>query len=189
MRAIAVERSNGDEGATLLFTFRSITMLFDPDDPAPLPDTGLTLAAEETFAEYLNEFRIPAPVNMIISLPAGEMPPEGTTLIPDAVRQHFALCIGDILHEQRISRREGMYSLCIAIGNALIAMLFFCIITEYGISIESPPIFLLGAFITIMNWVTIWDTYEHFLYDFRGIVRRKRLYEKISRIPLSVEEH
>lgn len=189
MRAIAVEMNDGDEGAILLFTFRSITLLFDPDDPSPLPDTGLTGAAEETFAGYLNEFRIPAPVNLIISLPSAEMQPEGSTLIPDAVRQHFALCIGDILHEQRISRREGIYSLCIAIANALIAMLFICIITVYGISIESPPILLIGAFITIMNWVTIWDTYEHFLYDFRGIVRRRRLYEKISRIPITVEEH
>ncbi|WP_319641579.1 hypothetical protein [Methanovulcanius yangii] len=187
MRAIAVERGNGDEGALLLFTFRSISVLFDPDDPAPLPETGLTGHAEETLAGYLNEFRIPAPVEMIISLPAAEMPPDGSTLIPEAIRQHFALGIGDIIHEQRISRREGIYSLCIAIGNALIALLFISIITVYDIPIESPPIFLIGAFITIMNWVTIWDTYEHFLYDFRGIARRRRLYEKISRIPISMK--
>ncbi len=187
MRAVAVRRKEDGDGVTLSFRFKGVPQLLDPDDPAPLPDTELAQPAEEILWGYLDEFQLKTPVRLILSLPAAEITPDMYSLIPEAVRRHFALRIHDIRHEQRISRREGRYSLSIAVGNALIAILFIYIVTAYGLSFESPPILIIGAFITIMNWVTIWDTYEHFLYDFRSIVRRRKIYEKISGIPVSVE--
>ena len=187
MRGVAVTRKEDEGEVTLSFRFKSINQLLDPDDPAPLPDTELAELAEENLWGYLNEFRLKALVNLNISIPAAEITPEKSSLIPEAVRRHFAFRIQDIRHDELISRREGRYSLAIAIGNALIAILFLFIVTTCELSIDSPPILLIGAFITIMNWVTIWDTYEHFLYDYRGIVRKRKLYEKISRIPVSVE--
>jgi len=187
MRAVAVNRKEDDKGVILSFRFKSVTQLLDRDDPAPLPDTELAELAEEILWGYLDEFRLKTPVNLIISLPAAEITSERSSLLPDAVRRHFASRIQDIRHDELISHREGRYSLAITIGNALIAILFLFIVTAYRLPVDSLPILLAGAFITIMNWVTIWDTYEHYLYDFRGVVRKRKLYEKISMIPIVVE--
>jgi|GEM_PF-4243237 len=53
MRAIVVERTDGDDGAILSFRFESITQLFDQGDPAPLPDTELTEPAEEALLQAM----------------------------------------------------------------------------------------------------------------------------------------
>ena len=189
MREIGVHRKKEDDSVTLSFRFRHVTQLLDPDDSAPLPGTELTQLAEESIAGYLDEFRVNHPVNLIICLPAAEITPEESLLLPEALRRHFAFRVQDITHEQLISRREGRYSLGIAIGNVLIAILFLSLATVYGLSFESFTFLLLGGFITIMNWVTIWDTYEHFFYDSRSIWRRKKIFEKISRIPITVERY
>ncbi len=186
MREITVGRQEAEGGVTLSFSFKSIGQLIDPDDPSPLPGTELTETAEEVLSGYLDEYRVNSPVNVVIALPEGDIPPGGTTLIPDAIRRHFAFHIQDVEHERVISHREGLYSLAIAIGNALVAVLFIYIATSTEIPLESFPIVLIAGFITILNWVTIWDTYEHFVYDYRAIRRKRQIYEKLSRIPISV---
>lgn len=189
MREIRVDRKTEDDSVTLSFRFKSRSQLLDPDDPAPLPRTELTQLAEECIGDYLDEYRLKSPVALILSVPASAIAPDESPLLPEAVRRHFSFRVQDLLHERRISRREGLYSLCIATGNALIAIIFVSLVTVYELSFESFFVLLPGAFITIMNWVTIWDTYEHFFYDFHDLLRRKKIYEKISRIPISVERY
>lgn len=189
MRDIVVSRKEENGGATLSFGFKSISQLIDPDDPSPFPGTELTELAEETIFGYMDEYRVKKPVSLVISLPAAEIPADGSRLIPEAIRRHFAFHIQDVRHDLVLSRREGIYSLVIAIGNALVAILFLYLATSSGRSLESFPVLLLGGFITVLNWVTIWDTYEHFVYDYRDLLRKRRLYEKISRISIAVEEY
>jgi hypothetical protein len=38
----------------------------------------------------------------------------------------------------------------------------------------------------IANWVTFWATIELFIYDYRNLYRKIRIYRKISRIPITV---
>lgn len=187
MREVAVSRKEDDEGITLSFRFKSIGQLIDPDDPFPLPGSEVTELAEETIFGYMDEYRVKKPVSLVISLPEGEVPPDGSRLIPDAVRRHFAFHVQDVRHDLVISRREGIYSLVIATGNALVAILFLYLVTSAEIPLESFPTVLIAGFVTILNWVTIWDTYEHFVFDYRDLWRKKRLYEKLSRISISVE--
>jgi hypothetical protein len=186
MREITVGRKEEGGGVTLSFGFKSIIQLIDPDDPSPLPGTELTETAEEIISGFVDEYRVRKPMNVVIGLPEGDIPPGGTTLIPDAIHRHFAFHIQDVEHERVISQREGLYSLAIAIANALVAVLFIYIATSAEIPLESFPTVLIGGFVTILNWVTIWDTYEHFVYDYRAIWRKKQRYEKLSKIPISV---
>ena len=186
MREIRVHRLEEGGEVTLSFRFKSIGQLIDPDDPSPLPEPELTELAEETFAGYLDEYRVKTPVSLVIDLPTMDLPPGGSTLIPETVRRHFAAHIQSVTHDLVISRREGMYSLAIATGNALIAILFVYLAMSTETAIESFPIVLFAGFITILNWVTIWDTYEHFVYDYRSLWRKKQLCEKLSRIPVLV---
>jgi len=186
MRDIVVSRKEENGVVTLSFRFKSIGQLIDPEDRSPLPTTELTELAEETIAGYIDEYRVKKPMSLVISLPAGEIQADGSRLIPEAIRRHFAFHIQDIRHDLVLSKREGIYSLIVAIGNALIAIFFLYLVTSAGIPLESFPTVLIAGFITILNWVTIWDTYEHFVFDYRDLRRKRRLYEKLSRIPISV---
>jgi len=187
MRNIAVSRTGQDGSITLAFRFKSITQLLDEDDATLLPDKELTEIAEETLAGYLDEYKVKKSLHLVLTFPEKELPPDAGTIIPETTRRHFSFHTDDVIHDMVISRREGMYSLAIAIGNALITIFFLYFIESNGISFESFPVILIGGFFTILNWVTIWDTYEHFVYDYRALWRKKRIYEKISRIPITVE--
>jgi hypothetical protein len=189
MRDIEVSRKEENGRVTLTFRFKSIGQLIDPDDPSSLPDTELTELAKETIAGYIDEYRVKKPMSLVISLPAGEIQADGSRLIPEAIRRNFAFHIQDIMHDLVLSRREGIYSLVIAIGNAFVAILFLYLVSSAEIPLESFPTVLIAGFITILNWVTIWDTYEHFVFDYRDLLRKRRLYEKLSRIPISVKEY
>ncbi|MDD4568403.1 MAG: hypothetical protein PHU37_10925, partial [Methanoculleus chikugoensis] len=53
--------------------------------------------------------------------------------------------------------------------------------------LDDPAVVLLTGLVTILNWVTIWDTYEYFVYDYRREVRKRRIYEKLAGIDIRVE--
>ena len=45
---------------------------------------------------------------------------------------------------------------------------------------DNPVVLLLGGRVTILNWGTVWDTYEYFAYDYRQLRRKKIIYRKIA---------
>jgi membrane-bound metal-dependent hydrolase YbcI (DUF457 family) len=123
-------------------------------------------------------------VTLAIGIPKKDLSEE-TSRIPEAVKNHFSFRVPDLEHELILSRREGMYSFVIAVFNAILAIIFFTFYYEEVVA-ETLPFLLALALITILNWVTIWDTYEYFMYDYRNLWRKKRIYQKITRIPITV---
>jgi hypothetical protein len=183
MREVAVKMSESDGTINLDLEFKTLDQLLDPDDPSPLPERELTELAEETIAGYVDEFRIPRPVNLTVSLAGDSVAPEVLALIPDAIRRHFAFRLNEIDHEKRLSMSEGKISIGIAIFNATIAILFVFFL---NLDFENPVVLLLGGLITILNWVTIWHTYEYFVYEYRSLRRKGRIYRKIASMDIRV---
>jgi hypothetical protein len=183
MQKIRVTRNVHGRGVTIDIRFKALSQLLDEYDPTPLPGRELTEFAEETIAGYLDEYRLKRPVELKIEIPEKELAPEASW-IPDAVKQHFSFRVPYLDHKLVLSRREGLYSFIIAVLNAVIAVLF---ITAYYDEYAAGNLFflLLAGLVTILNWVTIWDTYEFFMYDYRHLLRKRKLYEKITRIPIS----
>jgi len=56
----------------------------------------------------------------------------------------------------------------------------------YPYYIEDFAAVLLIRFFTILKGVTIWDTYEFFVYDWRHFNKKKRILRKISGMEISV---
>jgi len=86
----------------------------------------------------------------------------------------------------RVSRREGRISLALAAFNAAVAIIFVTLFSGY-IESEMTILILFGGLVTILNWVTIWDTYEYFVYDYRRELRKRRIYRKLAGIDIGVE--
>jgi membrane protein YdbS with pleckstrin-like domain len=81
---------------------------------------------------------------------------------------------------------KGIYSLMLLLGNVDVQLLFVYFASKNEIPMDAFSITILLGFITIMNWVTVWHTYEHFMYDYRNLARKRWIFEKITKIPVTI---
>jgi hypothetical protein len=185
MQKIRVTRTFLEREVAIGIRFKALSQFLDADDPTPLPDQELTEFAEETIAGYVDEYRPKHPVKLMLEVPGKELPAGGEVLIPEAVKNHFSFRLPDLEHELILSRREGFYSFIIATFNAMLAVIFFTAYYDEYVAGNLIFVLLIGL-ITVLNWVTIWDTYEYFMYDYRNLSRKRKIYQKITRIPVTV---
>jgi hypothetical protein len=186
MKEIVVRKEEQDGTVHFTFRFKALGQLLDEGDPTPLPGQELTEEAEDALAGHTDEYRVSKPASMILELPETDLAGVSSALITGAVRHHFGFRQDDITHDMKISRREGHYSLILMLLNIFFFLLFMGYTTVNTIPIETPGYILILAFLTILNWATIWDTYEHYVYDYRNLARKRRLYRKITKIPVTI---
>lgn len=70
--------------------------------------------------------------------------------------------------------------------NIAFLLLFLLYVTKNEIPFDSVRVLIITGFLTIMNWATIWDTSEHFVSDYRNLSRKRKIYQKITQIPVSI---
>jgi hypothetical protein len=186
MKEIIVKKE--EEGGTVRFTFRfkSLGQLLDEEVPNWVQGRELTGEAEEALAGYLDEYRVGRSASMVIELPEQELAGTSSSLITDAVRHHFGFRQDDLTHDLKISRREGGYSIIFMLVNIFILLVYAAYVTVNTLPLDSVTVVLIFGLIAILNWATIWDTYEHFVFDYRTLVRKRRIFRKITNIPLTV---
>ena len=186
MKKIVVKKE--EQGGTVLFTFRfkALGQLLDEGDPTPLPAQELTEEAEDAIAGHLDEYRVGRSSSLVIELPEKELAGVSSSLITEAVHSHFGFRYDDVTHDMKIHLREGIYSIVLALGNVFILLLLVYFAAKNEIPLDAVSVTLIIGFITIMNWVTIWHTYEHFMYDYRNLARKRWIFEKITKIPVTI---
>ena len=186
MKKIVVKKE--EEGGTVLFTFRfkALGQLLDEEDPTSLPEKELTEEAEEALSGHLDEFRVSKSASMVIELPDKDLATTSSSLVAGAVRHHFGFRLDDLAHDLKIARREGVYSLILMVVNISLLLLVAAYIAVNEIPLNSIKIGLILGFLTIMNWATIWDTYEHFVYTYRNLARKRKIFQKITKIPVTI---
>lgn len=185
MQEVRVTKTEQGWAVEVGFFFKSKDQLLDPDDPSPLPARELTEFAEEYIASYLDGYSIRMIAGIAVGLPRGSLTPEEAALLPEAVRRHFAFRLHDLDDDRRVSRREGRSSIVLAGINAGIAVVFLSVFVG---RLDEIVATLLTGLVTILNWVTIWDTYEYVVYDYRREVRKYRIYRKLAGIDIRFEE-
>jgi hypothetical protein len=187
MKKIVVKKE--EQGGTVLFTFRfkALGQLLDEGDPTPLPAKELTEEAEDAIAGHLDEYRVGRSASMVIELPDKDIPDVSPSLITEGIQNHFRFRYDDVTHEMKIHLREGIYSIILLLANVAILVLFVYFATKNEIPLDAVSITLILGFITIMNWVTVWHTYEHFMYDYRNLARKRWIFEKITKIPVTIK--
>jgi len=189
MKKIVVKKE--EQGGSVLFTFRfkALGQLFDEGDPTPLPDRELTAEAEDALAGHLDEYRVSRPSNLVIELPEKDIAGISPSLITEGVHNHFRFRYDDVTHEMKIHMREGIYSIILLLANVAILLLFAFLAAKNEIPLDTISITIIIGFITIMNWVTVWHTYEHFMYDYRNLARKRWIFEKITKIPIAIRNY
>ncbi len=161
-----------------------IGQLFHTLDPLPFRERDLDAGVEEYVVGWAGEIARNHPISIVIRMPAAEAQRDEARHIEEAVRNYFAYRADVLGWDLRDLFRAGRASL--AIGVAVLAA---CIVV--GKAAEG---FLgagyVGRFfdegLIILGWVANWRPVEIFLYDWWPLVRRRRLYRRLSRVPVGI---
>jgi hypothetical protein len=178
MRVIMSEQREEDGIVTVRLHFKAREQLLDPGDPSPAARQELSQEAETAIITGFDAVRLKQPAALEILLPSAPDPGDSAA-IPEAIRHHLRHVLGEHEREWGIFVRERRASLAFAVFNVLIAIVYSLILSRNEDLMTTVPGILIGAVIVILNWATIWDTYEFFIFGTRERWHRRKLLRKI----------
>lgn len=161
---------------------REMDQLFDSMDPCPFYEKDLDRNAEQYIVESLREIATQTPAAVVVHLdkPAGMVDEE--RVVGDAIRSHF-VCKSQV-SRQKLHLLFGRGWISLGIGSSfLAAMLTAAESVEVWIGAE-PVATVLRESLFIGGWVAMWRPLEIFLYDWWPILGQRRVYDRLSRIPV-----
>ena len=165
---------------------RDLGQLFDALDPSPFAVQDLDPRVARYIVESYQELS-PASATRIVfhveQIPADR---DAAATVASAVHEHFARQARLFDRELRSLLRRGLVSLVIGLAFlAAIIVIDAQIIRALGKEGLAP---LLTQSLLILGWVAMWRPLEIFLYDWWPILGRRRLRERLSALPVSLEQ-
>src|SRR6516225_8686987 len=161
-----------------------IDQLFNSMDPSPFHQRDLDDDAEEFIVSWAQEFPRRDPVALLVHV--NQLPAHGNAqeVIETAVHIYFAYRAKLNHLEFRHLLKEGRTSLIIGL-----VFLGACLLTSQLLRRQEGtlPIVLREGLI-IAGWVAMWRPMEIFLYEWWPLLRKGRLYEKLSRMRVEVRK-
>lgn len=160
---------------------RNIDQLFNTMDPSPFHEKDLDRDAEEFIVSWAREFALREPLRL--RLHVKEMRPGAQEAAENGVQHYFAYRARLNGLEFRRLLREGGQSLVIGL-----LFLAACLAASDLLG-KQPAGTLLGLLresLLIGGWVAMWRPMEIYLYEWWPLRRRRRIYEKLSLMPVEV---
>jgi len=158
------------------------SQLFNSMDPSPFNERDLDQDADEYIVSWAREYPIDAPVRLRVHLerwPAADP----TSLITDAIH-HYYQYRAEITHlEFKRIMREGRLALVIGL-----VCLGSCLFAAHALASLNTGDWsgYVRESLTIAGWVAMWRPMEMYLYDWWPVLRRARVFRKLSAMPVEV---
>jgi hypothetical protein len=153
-------------------------------DPSPFHEKDLDHDAEEFIVSWAQEFPRKDPIGLRVHV--NELPQaEAQEVVEAAIHNYFA-------YRAKISRLEFHQLLKRGRTSLLIGLLFLggCLLASELLFRQelSTLSILFRESLTIAGWVAMWQPMQIFLYDWWPLRRKRRLYEKLSRMHVEVRK-
>lgn len=185
MRHAMPPRYRIENGKTCIdVQLRSAHQLFDGRDPAPFRERDLDEDAVEYILGAIQEIAPKAEIKIVFWIadePTLQIP---TETVIEAVRAYFGYEV--IRYQRRLREHVRQGQITLAVG--LTAMTIFLVLGEMT---QWLPV---GTFrevlregLVITGWVAMWRPIEVLLYDWRPLVRQRRLCERVVGAEIVVE--
>ncbi len=174
--------SKGEHPHTISVKLRDMNQLFNSMDPSPFIEKDLDDDAEEFIVSWAQEFSAKAPLKLRIYLEQwpSEDPKE---LIRTAVRNHF-------VHRAQITDLEFKRLMRQGRTSLFIGLLFLaaCLLLSNMLLGHSGGTWaaIVRESLTIAGWVAMWRPMQIYLYDWWPLLRRSRIYDKLSHMPVEL---
>ena len=160
-----------------------LRLLFNPIDPSPLRERDLEPKAEEFIVSRARSARRDSrlALRVYVDRPAAS---EDASSVRDAVHEFF---------RQRSLSSSRRLSQLFSVGRTslLIGVIFLGVAVTVAALInrvmgETPFAALIRESIVIGGWVAMWRPLEIFLYDWWPISAERKLYDRLSTMPVRV---
>jgi len=178
------EHYRAENGVILIeMRLRTVMQIFNSLDPAPFHEKDLDPDAEAYITEIVQDFPLAQPMKIVIHLPCREAECEEARTLLMAIRHHYNYLEASAARELRLKFRQGRVSLAIGIAFLLVMGVISTVIAPYT---HSGFAAWVAGGLLIVSWVAMWEPVNIFLYLWWPIRRKRRIYEKISRMEVEV---
>jgi hypothetical protein len=164
---------------------RTVSQLFHTLDPSPFREKDLADEAADYIIDQAEELPHNAQIDVILHVPADELPQSSAFDIASAIKDYFDLRSHNASREMRELFRTGRLSLLIGLIVLSICLLLGWLFAER--LDEGPLSDILRESFLIFGWVAIWKPSEIFLYSWPPLARRRKLFRRLSQVNVKVE--
>ena len=173
--------SSGNKIARIELKLRDLNQLFHTLDPSPFRERSLDEAAEAFIVSWARDLPHKADLELLVHLPDPRRDDELCAQVESAVQSHFRYLAEVKRREFRQLMARGRTSLLIGLS-----FLALCMIVGNALaSVGSSALFQFGReSLLIGGWVAMWRPIEIFLYDWWGVRRQQRDYERLGHMPV-----
>jgi hypothetical protein len=154
-------------------------------DPSPFHERDLDDDAEEFIVSWAQEFPRRDPVSLVIHVNQIPAQRDAQHLVETAVHHYFAYRARLKTLELRHLLKEGRTSLLIGL-----VFLGTCLVASELLRRQEPRSLFMVARqgLIIAGWVAMWRPMEIFLYEWWPLLRKGRLYQKLSRMHVELRK-
>ena len=163
---------------------RKLEQMFDSRDPSPFLAQDLDDDAQQYVVASAQEFSARLPLALVIHASEPVEQPEKARDAGEAIREHFKRQSGFISLRLKELLHDGWISL--AIGLAFLAAALTASAALAKGAEARPWIAIFREGLTICGWVAMWRPIQTFLYDWWPILGDRRLFDRLSRMPVQV---
>jgi len=173
-------RSSPKPVSLIQLNLHELNQLFNSMDPSPFPERDLDQDADEYIVSWAREYPMDEPFALRVHLerlPATDPTP----LITDAIHHYYDYRAGIADLEFRRIMREGRVAL-------ITGLLFLatCLLIRHFVPENGDWAGYVRESLTIAGWVGMWRPMEMYLYDWWPVLRRARVFRKLSAMPVEV---
>ena len=159
----------------------SMKQLFNSMDPSPFYEKDLDPDAERYIVSWAEEFPLDEAVSLVLHVEV----PDAAAAAPQAehaVHEHFHNQARLTRLELRHMMRIGYRSLLIGLGVLTISL----VLSETIDRDEGALADVVRQSLIIGGWVAMWQPMQTYLYGWWPLLRRRRVYEKLARMPVHI---
>ncbi len=174
-----------DAPAVIEVRAERIAQLFDALDPSPHPRKDLAPATEDFIVGWARELPRNQPVGIIVHLPADEAASAAARQLGDEFSNYFRYRADRLALDLRELFRIGRWSLLIGLS-----VLAGCMVIGQFLAGWFDEGYLHRFFnegLIILGWVANWRPMEIFLYEWWPLVRRQKLYRRLSAATVEIK--
>ncbi|MEI6167759.1 MAG: hypothetical protein WCS52_11240 [bacterium] len=175
------------ETAIVQLRLHDLSQLFNLMDPSPFIDKDLDADAEAFIEGWALEFPVNMPITLVVHL--GQPPvlggPDPRRFTELAVRNFFHSKADTTRRELRQLMKTGQISLIIGV-----AFMALCLTLSKGLGREFPfstTAEWLREGLAVGCWVAMWKPIDIYLYGWWPVLRRLRVYRKMSRLRVELK--
>lgn len=161
-----------------------LRQLFNSMDPAPFRERDLDPSAENYIVDWARELRGEAPFALVVRTSREPATADHVAILQQAIHEYFGRSAANARVRLKHLFRRGRWNLLIGVLFVAAANIVgdfaaeFFTAERYGRLVRDS--FGIGA------WVALWRPIEIFLYDWWPILAESKLYDRLSRMHVSV---